>query len=166
MLSHAPRTLSGALRASDPAALTALTRRIAAEVRAGRHPVEVDPTRRWYRRLHGDDYLDVWLIGWATEQATELHDHAGSLGALTVVSGELVEERWAPRTHRLRARRLTTGRSATFPPGHVHDVVNLATAPAVSVHAYSPPLTAMSYYAVDPPGRLRRTRTQLVEDQP
>jgi hypothetical protein len=29
------------------------------------------------------------------------------------------------------------------------------------VHAYSPPLTAMSYYAVDPTGDLRRTRTVL-----
>jgi hypothetical protein len=91
--------------------LTALTRDVAAEVRAGRHPVHVDPERRWYRLLRSDDWafpdgslpggidpsevhwVDVWLISWATEQATELHDHAGSLGALTVVSGSLVEER-------------------------------------------------------------------------
>jgi len=31
------------------------------------------------------------------------------------------------------------------------------------VHAYSPPLTAMSYYAVEPGARLRRTRSVLVE---
>jgi len=162
VLLHAPRL--GA--PSSLRGLVDLTRRVAGEVRAGLHPVEVDPTQRWYRRLHGDGYLDVWLIGWATEQATELHDHAGSLGALTVVSGGLVEHRWSPRARRLRSRPLPAGRSVSFAPGHVHDVTNRAVAPAVSVHAYSPPLTAMSYYAVEPPGRLRRTRTVLTEVTP
>lgn len=165
MLLHAPRL--GA--PSSLRGLTDLTRRVAAEVRAGLHPVEVDTTQRWYRRLRVDDrlddYVDVWLIGWATEQNTELHDHAGSLGALTVVSGRLTEQRWAPMTRRLRSRRLGAGRSVSFAPGHVHDVVNHDPAPAVSVHAYSPPLTAMSYYAVEPAG-LRRTRTVLTEVTP
>jgi hypothetical protein len=31
------------------------------------------------------------------------------------------------------------------------------------VHAYSPPLTAMSYYAVDDSGALRRTRSVLTD---
>lgn len=34
----------------------------------------------------------------------------------------------------------------------------------MSVHAYSPPLTAMSYYAVDDAGSLRRTRTVLTDE--
>jgi len=37
--------------------------------------------------------------------------------------------------------------------------------PTLSVHAYSPPLTAMSYYEVTGHGTLRRTRTVLT-DQP
>jgi hypothetical protein len=143
--------------------LVALTRAVADEVRTGRHPVAVDAARRWYRRLRGDDLVDVWLIGWATEQAAELHDHGGAIGALTVVSGALAEERWTAAG--LRRRRLGPGRSAGFGLGHVHEVVNPAPAPAVSVHAYSPPLTAMSYYAVRD-GRLRRTRSELVEGTP
>lgn len=58
---------------------------MAGEVRAGLHPVQVDPDRRWYRLVRSDHYVDVWLISWATEQYAELHDHAGALGALTVV---------------------------------------------------------------------------------
>jgi quercetin dioxygenase-like cupin family protein len=154
VLLHAPTPLS-------LADLTALTATVAEEVRAGRHPVHVDPLRRWYQLLRSDDYTDVWLISWATEQSAELHDHAGSLGALTVVSGALVEERWTAAG--LRSRRLRAGRSVGFPLGHVHDVVNRSEEPAVSVHAYSPPLTAMSYYAVEPGPRLRRTRSVLVE---
>jgi predicted metal-dependent enzyme (double-stranded beta helix superfamily) len=144
--------------------LRQLTQRIAAEVRAGVHKVTVDPDRRWYRLLSSDGYVDVWLISWAREQGAELHDHAGSLGALTVVRGALTEHRWAPTKGTLRTRALRTGASVGFGRGHVHDVMNTAEAPAVSVHAYSPPLTAMSYYQVEPGGLLRRTRSELTTE--
>ena len=154
MLLHAPTPLA-------LADLTALTCTAADDVRAGLHPVHIDPAQRWYRLLRQDEFFDLWLISWTTDQAAELHDHAGSLGALTVVSGRLQEQRWAGNG--LRTRTLTAGRSAGFPLGHVHDVTNPALEPAVSVHAYSPPLTAMSYYAVTSDGHLRRTRSELVE---
>lgn len=161
MLLHAPRHAAPiSLGLTD---LVALTRRVAAEVHAGDHDVVIDPHRRWYQRIQGDDYVDVWLISWATEQYAELHDHAGSFGALTVVSGTLAETRWTAGG--LRSRRLRAGRSVGFGLGHVHDVANPSPAPAVSVHAYSPPLTAMSYYTPDAGGalpRLRRTRSVLV----
>ncbi len=161
MLVHASRPL----RVASPTPfdlddLTALTREVATEVRCGAHQVVIDPARRWYRLLRGDDFVDVWLISWATEQTAELHDHGGSLGALTVVSGSLVEHRWAGDG--LRTRRLRAGHGAGFPLGYVHDVGNPAPVPAVSVHAYSPPLSAMSYYAIDTDTRLRRTRSELV----
>ncbi len=171
--------------------LTALTRAIAEEVRDGRYTATVDATSRWSQRLHADAYLDVWLIGWAPTQAAELHDHGGSLGALTVVRGELTEWRWsgtrADRTGDtgdteaagtvlvapdspeadggsgpgLRRRLLRAGQGAAFSLGHVHDVSNRAGESAVSVHAYSPPLSTMSYYEVDG-DTLRRTRSELV----
>jgi predicted metal-dependent enzyme (double-stranded beta helix superfamily) len=144
--------------------LIALTRRYAAEVHAGRHRVVVDPQRRWYNLLRSDDTVDVWLITWATEQFAELHDHGGSRGALTVVRGALTEDRWSTRDAGLLNRRLTPDHSAGFGHGYVHEVSNPDVEPAVSVHAYSPPLTEMSYYAVDPSSdgvgsRLRRTST-------
>jgi hypothetical protein len=52
----------------------------------------------------------------------------------------------------------------------VHDVVwtperDLSTPvnPTLSVHAYSPPLTAMSYYEVTERDTLRRKRTELTD---
>ena len=110
---------------------------------------------RWHARVHTDDDLDVWLISWVPGHTTELHDHAGSLGALTVLSGVLHEYRWDGR--QLRNRRLKAGDQAAFPLGWVHDV----SGDAISVHAYSPPLTAMSYYEVTARQTLRRTRTEL-----
>ena len=165
MLLHASRP---ARHASAPTPLSLpdlaeLTRSVAAQVRTGSHEVVLEPDRRWYQRLYADPFVDVWLISWVAEHATELHDHAGSLGALTVVSGVLQEQRWVPADGALRTRRLRAGRGATFGLGHVHDVVNTEPAHAVSVHAYSPPLTAMSYYAVDRGGALRRTRSVLTD---
>jgi len=70
------------------------------------------------------------------------------------------------------------GDQAAFPLGWVHDVVWAPTGPgpsvsqlpetqgpSLSVHAYSPPLTVMSYYEVTNQHRLRRQRTELT-DQP
>jgi hypothetical protein len=136
----------------------------------------VPDSHRWFTRIQGDEELDVWLISWVPGHATELHDHGGSLGALTVVSGSLNEFRWDGRG--LRRRRLDAGDQAGFPLGWVHDVVwvprpvpepagtiRRPVEPTLSVHAYSPPLTAMSYYEVTERNRLRRRRTELT-DQP
>lgn len=124
---------------------------------------------RWFARLHSDDELDVWLISWVPGEATELHDHSGSLGALTLLSGALHESRWAG--DELRQRTLTAGDQAAFPLGWVHDVTwapppgepAVVHGPTLSVHAYSPPLTAMSYYDITDHNTLRRVRTELTD---
>lgn len=129
--------------------------------------------QRWFTKIFGDDEVDLWLISWVPGQSTELHDHGGSLGALTVLSGALRETRWDGR--KLRRRRLNAGDQAGFPLGWVHDVVWApeddavpivpipSAQPTLSVHAYSPPLTAMSYYEVNERQMLRRKRTELTE---
>lgn len=155
------------LHATDQAADDVLSGRCDHLLPAGGLP----QTERWFTRIHGDEELDIWLISWVPGHATELHDHGGSLGALTVLSGSLNEYRWDGR--RLRRRRLDAGDQAGFPLGWVHDVVwaprpaavTAPVAPTLSVHAYSPPLTAMSYYDVTERNTLRRQRTELT-DQP
>ncbi len=148
------------------------TDRCADDVLSGRYdrllPADGLPLEeRWYRRLYGDDELDLWLISWVPARSTELHYHGGSLGALTVVSGALEETRWDGRG--LRQRTLAAGDQAAFPLGWVHDVVRAADEPAtvshptLSVHAYSPPLTAMSYYDVSESNKLRRVYTELTD---
>ncbi|MGA9373451.1 MAG: cysteine dioxygenase [Mycobacterium sp.] len=169
------------LQATDRCADDVLSGRYHRLLAGGRLPTE----ERWYNRLYGDDELDIWLISWVPDKSTELHDHGGSLGALTVVSGVLQETRWDGQG--LRSRDLTAGDQAGFPLGWVHDVVwapapragwghlplageSVATGesaqPAsvtLSVHAYSPPLTAMSYYGVTERNTLRRNRTELTD---
>ena len=163
-----------------PADLLHVTDRFADDVLGGQYdhllPAGGPPSgERWFTRLHGDEELDVWLISWVPDRSTELHDHGGSLGALTVLSGSLRETRWDGQA--LRTRRLGAGDQAAFPLGWVHDVewardtvavtgtwasAPLA-APTLSVHAYSPPLTAMSYYDLTERNTLRRKRTELTD---
>ncbi|WP_227999784.1 cysteine dioxygenase family protein [Mycolicibacterium sp. P1-5] len=150
------------MRATDQYADEVLGGRFDELLPAGGPPTD----ERWYTRLHADDELDVWLISWVPGHTTELHDHGGSLGALTVLSGALHEYRWDGE--RLHRRRLDAGDQAAFPLGWVHDVVGAPAVPApasatLSVHAYSPPLTAMSYYEVTERNTLRRTRTELTD---
>jgi hypothetical protein len=150
------------MNTTDRAADDVLSGRYDHFLPAGGVPVD----ERWFTRLHGDDELDVWLISWVPDRSTELHDHGGSLGALTVVSGSLAETRWDGQS--LRRRRLSAGDQAAFPLGWVHDVVWApepipVVGPTLSVHAYSPPLTAMSYYEVTDRNTLRRDRTELTD---
>lgn len=117
--------------------------------------VRHDPEARIFERLWLDGRVEVWLICWSGEEHdTGFHDHDISSGAFAVVRGELVEERLAiGRTIRRRLRR---GQSLGFGPSHVHRVHGVGAAPAVSIHAYSPPLARLGVYAVSDDGALGR----------
>lgn len=158
-----PLRLPDLLRATDLAADAVLRGRFDHLL----PPAGMPTDGRWFSRVHGDENLDIWLISWVPGHATELHDHGRSLGALTVLSGSLDEFRWD--TDRLKRRRLDAGDQTSFPLGWVHDVVwapsPAPSAPTLSVHAYSPPLAEMSYYAVGADNTLVRRRTELT-DQP
>jgi len=114
--------------------------------------VRYDSATRWYRRLARDREYEIWLLSWLPGQRTDFHDHGGSVGAFTVVRGEL-RERTVSGTGRARAAAvLAAGGVRTFGPRHVHDVENTASVPAVSIHAYSPPLAEMRRYQLGPAG--------------
>ncbi|MDQ1737034.1 MAG: hypothetical protein QOH56_3285 [Pseudonocardiales bacterium] len=154
--------------ALNPIELVEYTRFIADEVIAGRYPyVRYDEDERWHQRLYRDPRVDVWLISWLPTQGTQLHDHGGSSGAFTVLSGELSEAIYQPGRPggiALREHRRGPGAGVGFAAAYVHDVRNLDAEPAVSVHAYSPPLTAMNFYDVEPDGSLQRLASMATDD--
>jgi rhodanese-related sulfurtransferase len=99
---------------------------------------------RWYERLHhGPDY-DIWVISWLPGQSTGFHDHGASSGAFVVATGILEEHRPGERT-----RVIHPGKPRAFGPDYAHDVRNVSLAPAISIHAYSPPLSDMNVYELD-----------------
>jgi predicted metal-dependent enzyme (double-stranded beta helix superfamily) len=115
--------------------------------------VRLDAEGRWYERIHADDGWEAWLISWLPGQSTGFHDHGRSAGAFGVVWGAL-DECVVPRgAASVLANRVDAGEVRAFGPRYVHDVRNSAVGSvAVSVHAYSPPLSTMTRYNLTPSG--------------
>ena len=110
--------------------------------------------RRW-ALMTASPFFEAWAIVWPPGGTVELHDHGGAAGALAVTQGVLSETALLCEQGRLGARTtvLTAGSSTSFDRGHIHDVVNPGTGPALSVHVYAPRLSTMAYYRFDT-GRL------------
>ena len=135
--------------------LAMVVRRLAASPADWLTRVRLNPGGRWYERIHLDGSHEVWVISWLPGQATGFHDHGGSAGAFAVVWGTLLERRVAGgvTTGHVLAKPVGAGGSRAFGPRYIHDVRNAAASTvAVSVHAYSPPLPAMTRYALTPDG--------------
>jgi hypothetical protein len=118
------------------------------------------PTDRRPVRLVVCDLWEAWVVGWTPGQHVDVHDHGDSAGVLVVVEGDLAEV-LPTGPHRL-LRTWSTGSVVDLPIGVVHDVVGLGPGPSTSVHVYSPPLGAMTYY--DDEGR--PVRVEDTTDEP
>ncbi len=71
--------------------LAEVVQRLAASPAEWLGRVRLNPSGRWYERIHLDDSHEVWVISWLPGQATGFHDHGGSAGAFAVVWGTLPE---------------------------------------------------------------------------
>jgi predicted metal-dependent enzyme (double-stranded beta helix superfamily) len=125
--------------------------------------VRFDAGRRWYQRLELTQDYEVWLLSWLPGQSTGFHDHGRAAGAFAVAQGQ-VRERTVAGGRRLPVtnRTVSSGSVRAFGPHHVHDVVNAFAEPAITVHAYSPPLTAMRRFELTESG-LVYTATERAE---
>jgi predicted metal-dependent enzyme (double-stranded beta helix superfamily) len=109
---------------------------------------------RWYRLLERTPQHEVWLLSWLPGQGTDLHDHGPASGAFAIAAGTLTERVVATRADCSTVeitRELVAGRCRAFGPRYVHQVTNAGTVPAVSVHIYTPALTMMNRYRLNPP---------------
>jgi predicted metal-dependent enzyme (double-stranded beta helix superfamily) len=138
--------------------LLAVANEIAARPALWSGQIEHDPTQRTYKQLLRDENLDVWLLCWSHDHDTGFHDHDLSAGAVAVVSGAVREERLAlGRSVETPISRLATaGSSFYFGASDIHRVLHAGTEPAVTIHAYSPPLLRMGSYTIEPDGQLHR----------
>jgi hypothetical protein len=86
-------------------------------------------------------------------QSTGFHDHGESSGAFVVATG-ILEEHRPGQDHLV----IAPGKARAFGPDYAHDVRNASLAPAVSIHAYSPPLTDMNEYELEGDSLVLRER--------
>jgi quercetin dioxygenase-like cupin family protein len=110
---------------------------------------------RVFEQIWDDENVNAWVICWSEDQDTGFHDHDGSAAAITVISGKVREDRLAldgpPLTQTMRS-----GTTFTVAPDAIHRVLHAGDAPAVTIHAYSPPLRRTGAYRVGPGGELQR----------
>jgi predicted metal-dependent enzyme (double-stranded beta helix superfamily) len=155
------RELLGARQLAD------IVRRVGARQAEWFTRVRLNPSGRWYEQVHLDDSYEVWLISWLPGQETGFHDHGGASGAFTVVLGTLMESRVTSspamrqalrkpevlRKQEVARKPVGAGEIRSFGPNYIHNVHNVTPSSlAVSVHAYSPPLSAMTRYEMTPSG--------------
>src|SRR6202012_547778 len=114
-----------------------------------------DECERVYELIWDDDMVNAWVIRWSEDQDTGFHDHDESAAAITVVSGMVREDRLTiggpPRS-----RERGAGETFPVPPVAIHRVLHAGDGPAVTIHAYSPPLPRPGAYRIGRDGELER----------
>jgi quercetin dioxygenase-like cupin family protein len=120
-----------------------------------RHHVRHEDSLRVYEQIWADEDVNAWVICWSEDQDTGFHDHDESAAGIVVISGSVREERLrlgATPSERVAA----AGEAFTMPPVAIHRVLHHGDGPAITIHAYSPPLARTGAYRVGPGGELER----------
>ncbi|HEY2436199.1 MAG TPA: cysteine dioxygenase family protein [Solirubrobacteraceae bacterium] len=128
-----------------------------------RHLVRHARDMRVHEQIWDDEHVNAWLICWSEDQDTGFHDHDRSEAAFTVLDGQVKEERLrvggAPVT-----RVAGPGSTLTVPAVAIHRVLHTGERPAVTIHAYSPPLERTGAYRIGPDGELERASVSYEEE--
>ena len=117
--------------------------------------VRHDPSQRVFERVIEAGEYEAWLICWMPGHDTGFHDHDVSSGAVTVVSGQVLEERMHIGGS-VSAAVYGAGQTFSFSSSDIHRVTHTGDEPAVTLHAYSPRLRRMGAYSVAGDGILQR----------
>jgi predicted metal-dependent enzyme (double-stranded beta helix superfamily) len=138
-----------------PGGPTSLAMALAAHPERWWRLVDYRTDTRCYRLLERTERHEVWLLSWLPGQGTDLHDHGPGSGAFAIAAGTLTERVVAATPGRPPVevtRELAAGHCRAFGPHYVHQVTNSGAVPAVSVHVYTPALTVLNRYRLEPPG--------------
>jgi quercetin dioxygenase-like cupin family protein len=118
---------------------------------------------RSYAQIWDEPEVNAWVICWSAGHDTGFHDHDTSAAAITVVEGQIRDERLRlARTPQSRV--YGPGETLWIPANAIHRVRHAGASPSVTIHAYSPPLRRTGAYEVGPGGVLERT-AQPVEQE-
>jgi predicted metal-dependent enzyme (double-stranded beta helix superfamily) len=125
--------------------------------------VRRDGDQRAYELIWEDEDVNAWLICWSEDHDTGFHDHDVSAAAITVIDGHVREDRLrldGPPVSRVNG----PGSLITLAPNAIHRVLHAGTGTAVTIHAYSPPLTRTGAYSIGADGALLRHSQSFEEE--
>ncbi|MBV9048879.1 MAG: cysteine dioxygenase family protein [Solirubrobacterales bacterium] len=118
---------------------------------------------RVYEQIWDGDDVNAWVICWSEDQDTGFHDHDQSAAAIAVISGSVREDRLR-LDGEPRSQWFGPGATLTVAPVAIHRVLHAGAGPAVTIHAYSPPLTRTGAYRLGPDGELERESLPFEEE--
>jgi quercetin dioxygenase-like cupin family protein len=127
------------------------------------HLVRHADDARVYEQIWDDDDVNAWVICWSEDQDTGFHDHDESAAAIAVLDGRVREDRLALGAAP-RSREIAAGEVFTLAPVAIHRVLHAGDGPAVTIHAYSPPLRRTGAYRVGADGALERESLALEQE--
>src|SRR3954469_19733695 len=133
-------------RGMQPMTAAELALEIAADRPRWEHLVRHDPEQRVFAPLEAGPDAGAWLICWMPGHDTGFHDHDHSSGAVTVVAGQVREERIGP-DWQVAGTTYGPGDVFSFSSGGIHRMLHVGDEPAISIHVYSPKLKIMGAYA-------------------
>ena len=145
-MTHAVRT---------PQELKALVAGLVQHPSLWREDVRFDPDERQCTLVARTESVEIWAVAWMPGQDTGFHDHDTSAAAIVVAEGTIVDERMALGGEGL-ATHHDAGAVFAVDAGEIHRCRHAGDTPAITLHAYSPPLDRMGTYAVGDGGRLLR----------
>jgi mannose-6-phosphate isomerase-like protein (cupin superfamily) len=128
---------------------------LATDAARWRHLIRHERDTRVYEQIFSDERVNAWLICWSDGHDTGFHDHDESAGGIAVISGCVRDERLAVGSGPV-VREVSAGECFNVPATAIHRVLHGGTEPAITIHAYSPPLNRMGSYRVGPRGELER----------
>lgn len=126
-------------------------------------PAEMKPYVRFsdlrYARnlVHKTDRFEIMVMCWHSGQRSSIHDHAGSLGGLKVIAGELTESLFVKADNgmikAMNSLDYGAGAIRIEQTSLIHQISNLQgdRAQAISLHVYVPPLVRMNVYSLEDP---------------
>jgi mannose-6-phosphate isomerase-like protein (cupin superfamily) len=138
-----------------PPALQRFAAQLAAAPERWRHHVRHAEDERVYEEIWSAEDVNAWVICWSEDHDTGFHDHDVSAAGIAVVSGRVREERLTIGAA-ARGREFGAGDSFTVPPVAIHRILHAGDGPAVTIHAYSPPLARTGAYRIGDAGELQR----------
>ena len=135
--------------------LSAYVTGLAGEPERWAHLLDEMGGTRAYELIWSDDEVNAWAIRWSEDADTGFHDHDDSAAGIAVIRGRVREDRLtlggAPHS-----REFGAGETFVVEPVAIHRVLHAGDGPAVTIHAYSPPLRRTGAYRVGTDGVLER----------
>jgi len=143
--------------------LERFVRTLAATPQRWEHLVRQSDDGRAYEQIWDSEEVNAWVICWSEDQDTGFHDHDNSAASILVIDGQVREERLRLGASP-EARVGGPGTTLFVPPTAIHRVVHTGAGPAVTIHAYSPPLRRTGSYRLGPGGELERASLSYNEE--